>query len=480
VRRTSRPRARLALVAGAGLLVLAVLVAVLVRDEGQPADLPVVPTAPGGDGEPVVDPYAWDPDREDEFVRRAAAGNSHLLYLLSPGGAVESAERTARWRPLVDRAANEAGVDPNLLEALVLLESAGRENARAPGGIENAAGLTQILAETAENLLGMRVDVEASRRYTRRLGRAERRAQLGRVAALLRARRRVDERFDPEAAVAGTARYLQLALERFGREDLAFVSYHMGIGNLEDVLRAYAGRTDGAVGDLVEEQDLSYAQVYFDSTPMRHAEAQRLLSAFGDDSSNYLWKLAAAREIMRLWREDRPALERLAALHAAGGGGEAVLHPPEATRSFATRADLERSREAREIIPVPDAPETTGLQLRGGPAAPATGLRPEALALALYIGAHVRAYSGDAPLVVGATVRDATDISGDGNPFHATGWALDIVRDYRSERQALAFQFVLDRLRSLNVIAWTREPRVIHMAVSRDAKALLPLLDRVG
>ena len=48
---------------------------------------------------------------------------------------------------------------------------------------------------------------------------------------------RVDERFDPAKALAGTARYLALARERLGREDLAFVSYHMGMGNLENVLR---------------------------------------------------------------------------------------------------------------------------------------------------------------------------------------------------------------------------------------------------
>src|SRR3712207_8237048 len=35
-----------------------------------------------------------------------------------------------------------------------------------------------------------------------------------------------------------------------------------------------------------------------------------------------------------------------------------------------------------------------------------SGLRPEALATALYIGAQVRAFSGQAPLTVTSTVRD--------------------------------------------------------------------------
>jgi hypothetical protein len=39
---------------------------------------------------------------------------------------------------------------------------------------------------------------------------------------------------------------------------------------------------------------------------------------------------------------------------------------------------------------------------------------------------------------------------------------------------------VLDRLRSLNAIAWVREPDAIHITVSSDAEQLLPLLDRVN
>src|SRR5437763_1069653 len=85
-------------------------------------------------------------------------------------------------------------------------------------------------------------------------------------ASAPRARERVGERFDPAKALAATGRYLALARRRLGRQDLAFVSYHMGIGNLESVLRAYGrGR-------------VPYAQLYFDSTPLRHAAAYRRLA----------------------------------------------------------------------------------------------------------------------------------------------------------------------------------------------------------
>ena len=63
--------------------------------------------------------------------------------------------------------------------------------------------------------------------------------------------------------------------------------------------------------------------------------------------------------------------------------------------------------------------------------------------------------------------------------MHTTGWAFDIERRYVSREQALAFQFVLDRLQVLGAIAWAREPNAIHVTVSHDARVLLPLLDRL-
>jgi uncharacterized protein DUF5715 len=473
------------------VLLVAAGAAVMARDGDPPKGVAVIPTPPGVTAEkvePLVDPFAWDPRRAAEFERRAAAGNSHLLYALSPGGAVASAARTARWRPLVERAADAAGVDPDTLEALVFLESAGREDAQAPGGAEAATGLTQILAETASNLLGMHVDVAASERYTRRIARAERRGRLHRAQRLRRARARVDDRFDPDKELAGTARYLALARERFGREDLAFVSYHMGIGNLDSVLAAYGNRQP------------TYTELYFASTPTRHRRAYTKLAGFGDDSSNYWWKLLAAREIMRLWREDRDRLTRLVSLQTAKASAEEVLHPVDETPAFLKPADLRAAWQRRDIVPFPTAEAVSGLRRDGRmgelarrlhqPTQLYRGLRPEALAMALYIGAEVRALSGgQSPLIVTSTVRDgayqALLIRRNGEAtrnfsLHTTGWAFDVERRYRSRRQALAFQFVLDRLRSLNAIAWVREPDAIHITVAADSGVPLQLLKRVN
>ncbi len=487
------------------LAAVAIAIALRGRDGGDPVEVPKTdvpaPPAAAGKVERFADPFVYDPDERASFERRAAAGTSHPLYTASPGGAVVSAARTAVWRPEIERAAQAAGVNPDRLEGLVFLESAGRPDAIAAGDIDGAVGLTQILAETGQNLLGMRVDVAASKRLTRRISRERRRGREDRVRRLERARARIDQRFEPRLALAATARYLKLARERFGREDLAFVSYHMGIGNLERVLRTYAkARADDTpIADVISDRKLTYAQVYFDSTPQRHSDAYRRLRGLGDDSSNYYWKLLGAREILRLHRERPAELVRRAQLQTAKNSAEELLHPRAKTEHFATPQDLERAFKAKGIVAFPDQRARLGLarhaqmgelaQRIGRQPSLYRGLRPEALALAIYVGAQVRAISGEpAPLVVTSTVRDDVyqrrlirgNIQATRNfSLHTTGYAFDVLRRYGSRRQALAFQFVLDRLQVLNVIAWVREPGAIHVTVSRDARVLVPLLERI-
>jgi hypothetical protein len=112
-------------------------------------------------------------------------------------------------------------------------------------------------------------------------------------------------------------------------------------------------------------------------------------------------------------------------------------------------------------------------------------LRPEALALLLYMARGVEEASGESPLIVTSTVRDTTYQRALGRrnreaardySLHTTGYAFDVLREYRSRRQALAFEFWLGRLQALNLIAWVREPRAIHVTVSSDAERLNALL----
>jgi soluble lytic murein transglycosylase-like protein len=68
------------------------------------------------------------------------------VVLLSPALARADDRPTAKWRALIERAADEFDVDADLIEAIVLVESNGDQNARSSAG---AIGLGQLLPQTA-------------------------------------------------------------------------------------------------------------------------------------------------------------------------------------------------------------------------------------------------------------------------------------------------------------------------------------------
>ena len=479
-----------------------------------PAEVAEPDRRPGGS----EDPFAFSAERSRDFVERATLGYSHVVYEKSPGGVVASARRTAAWREEIERAARAHGADPDLMEAMVLLESAGRPDVIAGDDPEAASGLAQIIASTATDLLGMRVDLTLSQALTRRiiateqaLSRAERKASspkpkartearrqlqaLSRRARKLYDRRRaIDERFQPEAALDGMGRYLEIARERFGEERLAVASYHMGIGNLETVIDRYVGPGEAAdpVGEIVARNDLDYPQIFFDSSPLSHERSWDLLASFGDDSSTYLWRVLAAERIMQLFREDPRELHRLDRLHRAKATAEEVFHPEGATSVFENHGQIDEALVDDDLVRIPDGADL-GFRIDerlgelahqlGAPRSLYRSLRPEALATLIYICSGVREIGrNDGHLTVTSAVRDEeyqralvgiNPEATSGYSLHTTGYSFDILREYRNDRQAEAFQFMLDRLRALAVIDYAVEPNAIHITVSKRAAPLL-------
>jgi hypothetical protein len=454
-----------------GAVVLIVVLVAFLHGGGKPR-LPLP-----GIGRPARsgDPFAYVPAHQANFVARATAGTSQVVFTKSPGGAIATAARVAHFRKLIDAATAGTGIDPNILEGIVFLESAGRPDVIAGTDPADASGLTQILAQTGQSLLGMHINLAQSRRLTAQMVTAANRGRGPTVVRLERRRAGIDQRFDPAEALAATVRYLRLAERRFGRLDLAVVSYHMGIGNLQHVLADYDGG-----------HPVPYAQLYFDVSPARHASAYDLLTSFGDDSSLYYWRVLAAVQIMHLYRTDRQALNRLANLESDTDSDAYVLHPPGATPEFANQAALYSAYSRRALLPLPRDPSSLGLaysrslgsQARrlGAPRQLYRGLQPAALDMLVELAARVRALSGGAaPLVVTGAVLDRRydDAIGGGPDGATAGYEFSIARHYASRAQAVAFQAMLDRLQALNVLAWVRTPENIEITVSSDASRVI-------
>jgi hypothetical protein len=277
-----------------------------------------------------------------------------------------------------------------------------------------------------------------------------------------------------------TVRFLVKARRRLGRRDLALEAHALGIGTLRHAIAAY-GRTEP-----------TYAELYFGSTPNRHAAAWSGLAAGGD----YYWQLLAAERILRLYRHHPAALAYEAHLQARKNSAEEAMHPRPVTPQFRTPDAIARAWRHHILRTIPHDSARTHLAVSRflGQEAHAlgrsrrlyVGLRPQALDVLLYIGRRVHELSGARkPLLVSSAVRDdryqrvlqrVNANAARAYSMHTTGYAFDIERTYASRRQAAAFQFVLDRLTAVGAIAYIHEYAAIHIAAASDAKAKLALL----
>ena len=368
-----------------------------------------------------------------------------------------TAARVAQWRPLVRRAAHTAGISPALLEAVVFVESSGR--ADVSGG--TAVGLTQLHPAAARKL-GLHVDQRRSNRLTRQIAHtwgARRSHQLRRWRA------RYDERYAPAKALRATATYIGQAKEALGREDLAVEAYHTGPKPLHGV-------------------DEPYASLYFRT---------RRVDAYG-------FKVLAAERVMRLYRSHPSALRFEAQQQARKNSSEEYMHPLAVTHRFGNPAAILSARKHHVLRAVPFDARETHIAIGPGFGGEAhklgrskrlyRALRPQALDVLLYIGSRVHEMSHAAqPLILTSAVRDnryqralmnVNVNAARSYSLHTTGFAFDIARVYSSERQARAFQAVLDRLTAANAIAYIRETAAIHIAVASDATKKLKLLSLLG
>ena len=494
------------LAAAAAVLVLAVvtIAVALLRDDAPPGAPELPPGAPKPGAPPydaaAFQPFAYEDGSERDFLARGSAGMGHIVYALSPDGVEASVARTTRWRRHVERAVAGTRIDADDIEAMMFLESAGRPTVMADGTPASATGLMQIIPSTAVSLLGMRVDLARSLEINEELAVAGRRAVTSRkakrrrawrreVRSLLRERKVVDERFDPQKALDGAVRYLLEARTHFGRDDLAIASYHMGIGNLRNVIDTYVSprRPARSTRLTVERYGVSWPRIYYDSSPTRNPRTWKLLTDLGDDSRHYLFKVLASREILRLARDDPDELERQIELQTAKASAEEVLRPESRYAPYEDDEDLRRAYKREELVPLPNDParlaywpgrKMGSLARRlDQPRILYRGLRPEALATLLYLAKEYRRIAGRGTLRVTSTVRDRpyqdllvqTNIQATPEfSLHTTGFAIDIAKP----RVEAPLRFLLERLQALNTIAWVEEPGAFHLTAGPEAEGV--------
>ena len=141
------------LVAPVAALLVAGATAALILGLSGGSKLPRIPPA-GFMAPSTAGPLGYNPSRTAQFVARATAGEAHVLYTKTPGGAVATAAREARFGSLINQVTAGTGVAPATLEGIVFLESAGDPQAIAGGdpGERVRLGVGLVLVEHGDVL----------------------------------------------------------------------------------------------------------------------------------------------------------------------------------------------------------------------------------------------------------------------------------------------------------------------------------------
>ena len=127
------------------------------------------------------------------FSRIAPVPQAQDDVVIAPDQPETTAQKRARFAPLVLAAAFASKVEPALIEAIMTAESAFNPLAISKTG---AVGLMQLMPDTAQ-----------------RFG--------------------VTNRWDPAQNILGGAKYLNFLLHKFGNQKLAIAAYNAGEGNVK-------------------------------------------------------------------------------------------------------------------------------------------------------------------------------------------------------------------------------------------------------
>ncbi len=230
----------------------------------------------------------------------------------------------------------------------MFVESAGRQNVIAGADPADASGLTQILAQTGQSLLGMHINLARSRRLTAKIDRAAGQGQ-ARARRAPAAPARGDRR--PVRSAQGARRDRPLPPDRRAA---------LRAGGPRGRVLPHGDRKPPARAGRLRRRQARCRTPSCTSTPRPTTTRARSTcsSGFGDDSSLYYWRVLGAQQIMRLV-PDRPGRaepadlapdrRRLAGLRATPTGSRAPVRRPRtrSTRAYAEPHDPAAARRTR-------------------------------------------------------------------------------------------------------------------------------------
>ena len=237
-----------------------------------------------------------------EKMRQAAVEVSIVATLRSQ--TFQGIEKTNKkiednYGAIIKDAAKKYQVNEEMLKALIFLESNGDCNRKNDIG---AVGLCQFLPDTA-------------RAYD------------------LVVNKHIDERLNPKKSIYAACRFLSGHEKLYGNKDLAIETYHIGAGNMADLISLYLKKNttiaDFDLADSVKKNNVTYPKIFFTCNSQdkiinnyayiengkKYYENTNVYNIFEkrlkfDNAPIYLWRVHAIMRILRELKNNPIKLEQ--------------------------------------------------------------------------------------------------------------------------------------------------------------------------
>jgi hypothetical protein len=450
-------------------------------------------------------PYPVGADRttmndQQRSLRVAKMVQTRQFYLLREDGAVEGAKKVTgeHYAAAIKGAAAKYGIEAEILEAHVYLESFGSEKAKSPTG---PVGPGQFAVLTAANLW----DVKDGRYLLRYKGQEKDVARNRRRTTRIRPEEITeDNRMDVELSVYAEAKLLKEEKDFFGRQDFASAAYHSSRDKIRRWVMTFLSPqpvTNGGKRDIRPDapDGLTYDKLYFGATPYKNPgsyQTYRDLMAV-DWGANYWYKVLCAKDLLAMYRENHFTFEDLANKQKYKGkraSNRMWTFYGADDEQLVSLDDLRAKLTDGELVTVPNDPRFGfKLRLEGADAIAAMdksnqeyyiATKKETAGALLFIAQEVAKLRKDRkqlPLEVTSISRTVdyqrkltkvNPVATKAVSFHVLGLAFDITKNGMSETDQRDIQFILDELDSTGYISWVPENAAYHVVVAPDQEAI--------
>ncbi len=207
--------------------------------------------------------------REQEYIQ------TQSFNVLKTDPQREAPDRIMEYRSLIEESANAVGLDPNLLEALLLTENQGKSTGASPTGPCGIAMFSKARAREVGLV------IEDGR----------------------------DDRYNPELAIPAAARALKDSYDTYGDWQFAVVEYHMGRGALTKLIMMYIApkQIEGTVKQALQKYNIHYRDIFFRNTPYHNGGTYQMIKTLTqkDWSPRYWFKVACWKNLMTLYRTNK-------------------------------------------------------------------------------------------------------------------------------------------------------------------------------